>query len=599
MRTLGRDRECRGTTIGSSQAARTPIQSGCGRRSRQRAAAFGRWRHRRRHRSPPRFGAVVFRHDPDRRLRRGPDGRRRFCVARRRNQFRHRAGADREHAARRHRRDRRQARQPQERPAAAGRRKPAPPARSSAISNTTKVGDREVVRTRPLVRVSANLTMTSTEFAASVPPFNRAEAAGAGRRRRRAGRRSAGRRARRRSLLRDARSRRRPAEGQDRIRAADRRHHRARARHRQLERRLAEPLSGREPAAERRRRRCAYAADGTPDPYAGFETRIVPENITLLPKTGTQATGGNGWNERSVTVKKGDNIATILKEIGATPEEIAAIAAALGPARPQRRPEGRPEAPHPGRLHAGRLAAAADPRDRDGRQRDRGGGRALRHGQIRLGRRRQHEHAGLRAPSDDEEDDGKGMRLYQSIYETALRNNIPKPVIEALIRIYSYDVDFQHKAQPGDSFDVLYAGEDDEKRRDVRRVDHRRRAQEILSLPDHRRRHRRLLRRDRKEREEVPGPQAGRRRNHAVRLRRPQSSAAGLLQDAHRRRLGRPARHRDLRLRQRHHRQGRLGERLRQIRPHQALQRLRDRLRPHDRVLALDPARARASARAR
>jgi murein DD-endopeptidase MepM/ murein hydrolase activator NlpD len=30
-------------------------------------------------------------------------------------------------------------------------------------------------------------------------------------------------------------------------------------------------------------------------------------------------------------------------------------------------------------------------------------------------------------------------------------------VIESLIRIYSYDVDFQHKAQPGDSFDVLYS----------------------------------------------------------------------------------------------------------------------------------------------
>ena len=62
---------------------------------------------------------------------------------------------------------------------------------------------------------------------------------------------------------------------------------------------------------------------------------------------------------------------------------------------------------------------------------------------------------------DDEEDDGKGMRLYQSIYETALRNNIPKPVIEALIRIYSYDVDFQHKTQPGNSFDVLYAQDDE------------------------------------------------------------------------------------------------------------------------------------------
>ena len=89
-------------------------------------------------------------------------------------------------------------------------------------------------------------------------------------------------------------------------------------------------LPGREPAAGGGAP-LAYAADGTPDPYAGFETRIVPENITLLPKTGAQATGGNAWNERAVTVKKGENIATILKEIGATPDEITAIAAALGP----------------------------------------------------------------------------------------------------------------------------------------------------------------------------------------------------------------------------------------------------------------------------
>ena len=51
------------------------------------------------------------------------------------------------------------------------------------------------------------------------------------------------------------------------------------------------------------------------------------------------------------------------------------------------------------------------------------------------------------------------MRLYQSIYETALRNQIPRHVIESLIRIYSYDIDFQHKAQPGDSFDVLFTAD--------------------------------------------------------------------------------------------------------------------------------------------
>jgi murein DD-endopeptidase MepM/ murein hydrolase activator NlpD len=61
---------------------------------------------------------------------------------------------------------------------------------------------------------------------------------------------------------------------------------------------------------------------------------------------------------------------------------------------------------------------------------------------------------------DDTSDDGTGVRLYQSLYETALRNNVPNSVIEDLIRIYSYDVDFERKVQPGDNFDVLYA--DDE-----------------------------------------------------------------------------------------------------------------------------------------
>ncbi len=53
------------------------------------------------------------------------------------------------------------------------------------------------------------------------------------------------------------------------------------------------------------------------------------------------------------------------------------------------------------------------------------------------------------------------MRLYQSIYETALRNHVPRPVIDDLIRIYSYDIDFQRKVQPGDSFEILYAGDDE------------------------------------------------------------------------------------------------------------------------------------------
>src|SRR5439155_26108474 len=70
-------------------------------------------------------------------------------------------------------------------------------------------------------------------------------------------------------------------------------------------------------------------------------------------------------------------------------------------------------------------------------------------------------HANTVARSSSDDDDGKGVRLYQSIYETGLRNHIPRPVIDDFVRIYSYDVDFQRRVQPGDSFEVLFAGDDE------------------------------------------------------------------------------------------------------------------------------------------
>ena len=72
----------------------------------------------------------------------------------------------------------------QDRPAAARRRSQC--ARQVIrVTTTNRVGDREVVRVRPFVRVSANLTMTTSDLTANVPQFNRAEAAGGCRRRRR------------------------------------------------------------------------------------------------------------------------------------------------------------------------------------------------------------------------------------------------------------------------------------------------------------------------------------------------------------------------------------------------------------------------------
>ena len=93
----------------------------------------------------------------------------------------------------------------------------------------------------------------------------------------------------------------------------------------------------------------AYAAEGTPDPYAGFEARIVPENITLLPKTASQVTGGNAWNERIGHGQEGrqhrHDPARTRRDARRDPRDRRCAR----PARPRQWPEGRPAAAHPGR----------------------------------------------------------------------------------------------------------------------------------------------------------------------------------------------------------------------------------------------------------
>src|SRR6266700_50983 len=212
----------------------------------------------------------------------------------------------------------------------------------------------------------------------------------------------------------------------------------------------------------------AYATEGAAaDPYAGFETRVVPENVTLLAKTKDQVTGGNPTNERVHVVKKGDSVISILREQGATPEEAKSIATTLGGrGRDGGLKEGEklrilmaPSGPAPGaRLQPYRVIVANDSAVE--------GVAAL----SDLGKyvavdvqsmNTVTDTADNKSSDDDEDDDGSGVRLYQSSYETAMRTTVPAPIIEDMIRIYPYDVDFQRKVQPGDSFDVFYAGEDE------------------------------------------------------------------------------------------------------------------------------------------
>ncbi|QWG14021.1 peptidoglycan DD-metalloendopeptidase family protein [Bradyrhizobium sediminis] len=354
-----------------------------------------------------------------------------------------------------------------------------PPSESTAarnvvrVSTVTRVGNRDVMRVRPFIRISGNLSLSTSDLSAKIPPFNAQR------------------------MLTDVGAAV-PAAAEDpnnpdsvepdaevsfvtkdlapilpkaklaavvaldevimRVRDASNWRGNSGVRYTALTNATAD-VSGAKPDIK-----LAYATEGnvTADPYAGFETRVVPENVTLLPKTKDQITGGNPNGERVHVVKKGDTIQSILRDQGATPEEAKSIAATLGP-------RGRD-----GGLKEGQklriLMAPAGPGQRLQPYRVIVANESTIEAVAALSDLGKYVAVDVQsmntvtetaAADDDDDDDGSGVRLYQSIYETALRNKVPPNVIEDMVRIYSYDVDFQRKVQPGDSFDVFFAGEDE------------------------------------------------------------------------------------------------------------------------------------------
>jgi murein DD-endopeptidase MepM/ murein hydrolase activator NlpD len=338
------------------------------------------------------------------------------------------------------------------------------------VSTTTRVGDREIVRARPYVRIASNLTLTTSELSANVPKFNPA-----------------------RLLMDDGRGNAvasddaSPGAEPDaevsfvtrdlstvlpkvkvaavlpvedviaRVRDAAEWSGSA---SRPITTASLGPGSG--PGGPR----LAYNAEGDVDPYAGFEARIVPENITLLPKSPASNDSPGAGGERTVTLKKGDSAATVLRDAGASQEDIRAVTSVLGArGRDGGLREGQKLrimfAPDSGRLRVVRVIVVTD---------------SAAEAVVALSDTGKYVAVDVQSMAgatdvpetdEDDENDTTAVRLYQSIYETALRNSVPRPVIDDLVRIYSYDVDFQRRAAPGDSFEVLYSGDDDADARNV------------------------------------------------------------------------------------------------------------------------------------
>jgi len=69
------------------------------------------------------------------------------------------------------------------------------------------------------------------------------------------------------------------------------------------------------------------------------------------------------------------------------------------------------------------------------------------------------------AAAQDDEDEAGGVSIYQSLYETGFRNDIPRPIIDQLLRVFFFDTDLQKRVKDGDSLEVFYNDDDEREAR--------------------------------------------------------------------------------------------------------------------------------------
>lgn len=211
----------------------------------------------------------------------------------------------------------------------------------------------------------------------------------------------------------------------------------------------------------------AYAAE-TPmtAPFSAIDVRMVPENVTIASRTpDPQPTQ---MDEKLAVVRRGETLAEVLQANGVQKDNIPAVLAAFGARRADSlvREGQRIKllfADFDGsgaNMQLARLSIYTDDRlEATAAATDKGT-------YVQPS-----ANAGLLSPytqpslADGEDgasaEDWGGMRLYDSIYETALKQDIPRPIINEITHVFANDVDLQRGVASGDSLDVFYDEKED------------------------------------------------------------------------------------------------------------------------------------------
>ena len=195
-------------------------------------------------------------------------------------------------------------------------------------------------------------------------------------------------------------------------------------------------------------------------PFANIEVRMVPENVTNVAKARAET---KDTDERLVIVHKNETLDDILRANGASPDQAARIAAALRSGRDQQAvSEGQRLklllADVNGTGQPSQIARVSvytdDKLEATVAMAD--NGTFVQLARAEPTQTAQRTKSTSSSSDEDDEDDNDGMRLYDSLYETALKSEIPKPVINDLVRIFANDVDFQRSVSAGDNIEAFY-----------------------------------------------------------------------------------------------------------------------------------------------
>jgi murein DD-endopeptidase MepM/ murein hydrolase activator NlpD len=196
---------------------------------------------------------------------------------------------------------------------------------------------------------------------------------------------------------------------------------------------------------------------GDEDPFSALGVRIIPENVSNIAKSEDDLLGEGAIDEKVIAVTKGVSFRALLQKNEVSGDDADQIVAALS---------GMVDL---NRLHVGQKIRVAFAADLD----------AAAARPIRISVYDDGAHQATVARADDnsfvradepnsegtavaeaevvEEPSGGLPRVYDALYETALEQQVPPPLVDQLVRIFAFDVDFQSRITPGDSLEVFHS----------------------------------------------------------------------------------------------------------------------------------------------